>query len=57
MRIDVGITPSKSAKVLIKDGDDPKDLASKFCKKYQLGQQMQSALTDQLKDHIDRYNN
>ena len=37
----------------IRDGDDPKDLAAKLCKKHQLDPKMQSALTEHLKEHIE----
>lgn len=56
LRIEVAITPTKSVQLSIKNDDTPPDLASKFCKKHKLGPEMQAALTDQLKEHIDRYN-
>jgi hypothetical protein len=55
LSIEVSITPTRSGRIGIKEGDDLKVLASNFCKAYQLHKDMQESLVDQLQSHLDSY--
>jgi len=52
LSIEVSITPTKSGRVGIKEGDDLQEVAANFCKAYQLGRDMEIALLSQLKMHL-----
>ena len=55
MSIEVAITPSKTGRLGIKEGDDLSKVAASFCKAYQLDSVMQQQLTDQLEAHRLNY--
>lgn len=46
LSIEVSITPTRSGRIGIKEGDDLKVLAANFCKAYQLHRDMQESLVD-----------
>jgi hypothetical protein len=46
LSIEVSITPTRSGRIGIKEGDDLKVLAANFCKAYQLHKDMQESLVD-----------
>ena len=53
--IEVSITPTKSGRVSIKEGDDLHKVAFNFCRTYQLGTDMQMSLEKQLTHHLENY--
>ena len=55
MSIEVSITPTKTGRVGIKEGDDLKQLAKNFCKAYSLGKDMEESLVEQLEGHLENY--
>ena len=48
MYVDVNITPKKSGRIGIYEGDNLKDLAKNFCKTFQLNSKMNVLLENQL---------
>lgn len=55
MSIEVSLTPHKTGRIGIKQGDDPHQLAKNFCKAYSLHKDTVESLTKQLQSHIDKY--
>ena len=55
LSIEVSITPTRSGRIGIKEGDDLQVLAANFCKAYQLHRDMQESLVGQLQSHLDSY--
>jgi hypothetical protein len=55
LSIEVSITPTRSGKIAIKEGDDVNKIAVNFCKAYSLGKEMQMALSNQLETHLKNY--
>jgi hypothetical protein len=44
--IEVSISPTKSGKITIKEGDKPEVLASSFCRQYELNREMENNLIE-----------
>jgi len=44
--IEVSISPTKSGKITIKEGDKPEVLASAFCRQYELNREMENNLIE-----------
>ena len=44
LSIEVSISPFKSGRIGVKEGDDLRKLSQNFCKAYQLSKDMESAL-------------
>lgn len=55
LSIEVSITPTRTGKIAIKEGDDVNQTAVNFCKAYSLSKEMQMALTNQLENHLKNY--
>jgi len=55
LSIEVSITPFKSGKIGIKEGDDLKQLAKNFCMAYSLNKDMETSLVTQLETHLENY--
>lgn len=55
LSIEVSITPTRSGRVGIKEGDNLQTIARNFCKAYHLDKEMEQNLTSQLKNHLDNY--
>lgn len=55
MYVDVNITPTKTGRIGIYEGDDVRDLAKNFQRAFQLNGQMLHLLTLQLETHLRAY--
>jgi len=55
LSIEVSISPHKSGRIGIKEGDDLHKLAQNFCKAYMLNKDMEESLFLQLQGHLDNY--
>lgn len=55
MYVDVNITPTKTGRIGIYEGDDIKDLARNFTKAFQLNATMYNMLIKQLEQHLQTY--
>ena len=55
LSIEVSITPTRSGRIGIKEGDDLNVLAANFCKAYQLQGEMHACLVEQLQEHLNNY--
>ena len=53
--IEVSVTPTKSGRIGIKNGDNLQKVAQNFCKAYQLNKEMEDSLVCQLQNHMDKY--
>lgn len=51
----MSITPTRSGRIGISEGDDLHDLAQSFCKAYSLNKEMEANLVEQLQAHLDNY--
>merc|ERR1719240_1682547 len=55
LSIEVSISPHKSGRIGIKEGDDLRKLAQNFCKAYSLHKYMEDSLVEQLEGHLRNY--
>ena len=55
LSIEVSITPTRSGRIGISEGDDLRRLAQNFCKAYSLNKVMEENLVIQLQDHLKEY--
>jgi len=55
MYVDVNITPTRTGRIGIYEGDDLRELARNFCKAFQLNHSMHGLLIQQLEDHLRTY--
>jgi hypothetical protein len=55
LSIEVSISPHKSGRIGIKEGDDLRKLAQNFCKAYSLHKDMEESLVEQLEGHLRNY--
>lgn len=55
MSIEVSLTPQKTGRIGIKEGDDLRELAKNFCMAYSLHKDTIETLTEQLQSHMDKY--
>ena len=55
LSIEVSITPTKTGRIGIHEGDVLEDIASIFCKTFQLNKQTEMSLVEQLQHHLRAY--
>ena len=55
MYVDVNITPTRTGRIGIYEGDDVRDIAKNFKKTFQLNNAMLHMLTLQLEQHLSNY--
>jgi hypothetical protein len=53
--VDVNISPSKTGRIGIYEGDDLRQLAKNFCKAFQLNRDMMKALVKLLRKNFNQY--
>ena len=51
----MSITPTRTGRIGISEGDDLHDLAQSFCKAYSLNKEVEANLVEQLQAHLDNY--
>ena len=55
LSVDIQISPKESQKLVIREKDDPEEIATLFCNKHNLDMSIRNNLLDQLNSHIDNY--